>query len=91
LDELASLMREARLTVCNNTGPMHLAVAVGSPTLAFFFHIELERWAHARPPHRMVDLTRHVQRGEDVRRLAAEETRALVAATQEHGAIARPA
>lgn len=78
LDQLASLMRAAKLTVCNNTGPMHLAVAVGSPTLAFFFNIELERWAHARPPHRMVDLTPLVLQGEDVARRAAEEVEAFV-------------
>jgi ADP-heptose:LPS heptosyltransferase len=79
LDQLASLMRAAKLTACNNTGPMHLAVAAGSPTLAFFFHIEMARWAHARPPHRMVDLTPHVERGEDVASLAANETRAFLA------------
>lgn len=78
LDQLAALMRAATLTVCNNTGPMHLAVAVGSPTLAFFLNIEMERWAHARPPHRMVDLTPHVERGEDVVRLAEDEVRSFV-------------
>ena len=79
LDQLASLMRGATLTACNNTGPMHLAVAVGSPTLAFFFNIEMERWCHARPPHRMVDLSPHVARGDDVAQLAADEARAFVA------------
>jgi heptosyltransferase III len=57
LDGLAALMQSARLTVCNNTGPMHLSVAVGTPTLALFAHMELARWGHAYPPHRMVDLT----------------------------------
>ena len=46
LDQLAALMRGARVTVCNNTGPMHLAVAVGCPTLALFLHMEVERWGH---------------------------------------------
>lgn len=57
IDELAALMRAAGLTVCNNTGPMHLSVAVGAPTLAFFLRIDLERWGHSYAPHRMVDLT----------------------------------
>lgn len=57
LDDLAWLMREARLVVCNNTGPMHLAVAVGAPTVALFLRMPLARWGHPFPPHRMVDLT----------------------------------
>jgi ADP-heptose:LPS heptosyltransferase len=57
IDELASLMRGAVLTLCNNTGPMHLAVAVGCPTVALFLHMEVARWGHAFPPHVMVDLT----------------------------------
>lgn len=57
IDQLASLMARARACVCNNTGPMHLAVAVGTPTLAFFFKMEMARWGHDLPPHRMVDLT----------------------------------
>ncbi|MEW5743061.1 MAG: glycosyltransferase family 9 protein [Myxococcota bacterium] len=78
LDELASLMREAKLTVCNNTGPMHLAVAVGSPTLAFFFNIEMDRWSHPRPPHRMVDLSQATKQGQDVARFAADEARVFL-------------
>ncbi len=57
LDQLASLMRGAKVTVCNNTGPMHLAVAVGCPTLALFLHMEVERWGHPYAPHQMLDLT----------------------------------
>lgn len=56
LDELAALMKGAELTVCNNTGPMHLSVAVGTRTLGLFLHMPVERWGHA-PPHVMVDLT----------------------------------
>lgn len=57
LDELAALMRGAQLTVCNNTGPMHLAVAVGCPTLALFLSMEVDRWGHPYSPHHMLDLT----------------------------------
>lgn len=57
LDDLAALMQAARLTVCNNTGPMHLSVAVGTPTLGLFLRMEVARWGHPRAPHRMLDLT----------------------------------
>lgn len=57
IEQLAALMRGARLTVCNNTGPMHLSVAVGTPTLAFFVRMEVARWGHPHPPHWMIDLT----------------------------------
>jgi heptosyltransferase III len=57
LDELAAMMRGAGLTVCNNTGPMHLSVALGVPTVALFLHMTIERWGHPYAPHRMVDLT----------------------------------
>jgi ADP-heptose:LPS heptosyltransferase len=57
LDELAFLMSKAQLVVCNNTGPMHLAVAVGAPTLALFWKMPVEQWGHPAAPHVMVDLT----------------------------------
>ena len=57
LDELAALMERAQLSICNNTGPMHLSVAVGTPTLGLFVKMDISRWGHPDPPHRMVDLT----------------------------------
>jgi len=57
LDELAALMRGAVATISNNTGPMHLAAAVGCPTLALFLHMDVARWGHPYAPHRMLDLT----------------------------------
>ena len=72
LDGLALLMSAAGLTVCNNTGPMHLSVALGVPTLAFFLHMDMARWGHAHPPHRMVDLTGPAKRREPLGPLAAE-------------------
>lgn len=57
LDDLAWLMQQARFVVCNNTGPMHLSVAVGAPTLALFFRIPVSRWGHSGAEHAMVDLT----------------------------------
>jgi ADP-heptose:LPS heptosyltransferase len=57
LDGLAWLMSQARRVVCNNTGPMHLAVAVGAPTLALFYRMPVARWGHAGGAHVMLDLT----------------------------------
>jgi ADP-heptose:LPS heptosyltransferase len=46
---LAGLMRAARLVVTNNSGPMHLAAAVGVPTVGVFFGGDSERWGHRVP------------------------------------------
>jgi ADP-heptose:LPS heptosyltransferase len=46
---LAGLMRAARLVVTNNSGPMHLAAAVGAPTVGVFFRGDSERWGHRVP------------------------------------------
>ena len=66
IDELAALMDSALMTVCNNTGPMHLSVAVGTPTLAFFLRMDPRRWGYGYPPHRMVDLTSTLEGGADL-------------------------
>jgi heptosyltransferase-3 len=76
IDQLAALMRGARLTVCNNTGPMHLSVAVGTPTLALFLRMEMARWGHAHAPHQMID----VSSLEDPIAEAARAARAFAAA-----------
>lgn len=73
LDELAALMRAAGFTVCNNTGPMHLSVAVGAPTLALFLRMDMERWGHPHAPHRMVDLTPVVNSGADLEARVSDE------------------
>jgi ADP-heptose:LPS heptosyltransferase len=57
LDELAALMAKARVVVCNNTGPMHLSVAVGAKTVALFWKMPVEQWGHPQAPHVMLDLT----------------------------------
>jgi ADP-heptose:LPS heptosyltransferase len=72
LDQLASLMRGAKVTVCNNTGPMHLSVAVGCPTLALFLHMEVERWGHPYAPHQMLDLTGAADQSAAVRQAVLE-------------------
>jgi ADP-heptose:LPS heptosyltransferase/glycosyltransferase involved in cell wall biosynthesis len=46
---LAGLLRRARICVSNNTGPMHLAVAVRTPTVGVFLAGDDERWGHSLP------------------------------------------
>ena len=58
LDGLAALFAAAGCTVTNNSGPMHLSVAVGAPTLALFLKMDPQRWGYADPPHAVLDLTR---------------------------------
>jgi len=64
LDDLAALFAAAHCTVCNNSGPLHLSVAVGAPTLGLFLKMDPERWGYPEAPHRMVDLTPAAERGE---------------------------
>lgn len=54
LDELAALMRRCAVTVTNDTGPMHLSVACGAPTIALFKRSDPARWGHGEPPHAVV-------------------------------------
>ena len=77
LDELAALMAGARFTVCNNTGPMHLSVAVHAPTLALFLHMDVERWGHPGPRHRMLDLTTAASSPDEMTSLVRSEVTAL--------------
>lgn len=49
LSLLAGLLRAARLVVTNNSGPMHLAAAVGAPTVGVFFSGDSARWGHRVP------------------------------------------
>ncbi len=57
LDGLAALLAAAGCTVTNNSGPMHLSVAAGAPTLALFLKMDPERWGYRQPPHAVLDLT----------------------------------
>lgn len=49
LAELTALFARAALVLTNDTGPMHLAVAAGAPTVAIFLAGDHERWGHALP------------------------------------------
>jgi ADP-heptose:LPS heptosyltransferase len=54
LPELAALMRRCSAVVTNDTGPMHLSVACGAPTIAVFTRSDHRRWGHAYPPHAVI-------------------------------------
>jgi heptosyltransferase-3 len=72
LDALAALMAEAGCTVCNNSGPLHLSVAVGAPTLGLFLKMDPARWGYGFLPHRMLDLTDAAERGASLEPVVAE-------------------
>lgn len=54
LDELVALFAEARLLVSNDTGPLHLACAVGTPTIAIFGPETPTLFGPRGPRHRVV-------------------------------------
>jgi heptosyltransferase-3 len=49
LAELAGVLRACALFLTNDTGPMHLAAAVGAPTVALFLTEDRQRWAAPVP------------------------------------------
>ncbi len=74
LDALAAVLGAAGCTVCNNSGPLHLSVAMGAPTLGLFLKMDAARWGYAEAPHQMLDLTPAFERGEPLEALVAEAT-----------------
>ena len=52
--ELAELIRGAGLYIGNDSGPMHLAAAVGTPTVALWGSSDSVRWRPWAIPHRVV-------------------------------------
>lgn len=71
VDELAALMAASRAVVSNNSGPMHLAIAVGTPTLGVFLDMPSPRWGEERAPHAIVDLSQ-ANAPEEILRQACE-------------------
>jgi len=56
LIELGALLAAASRVVTVDTGPMHLAVAMGTPTCGLFVNTEPERYGYAELPHMLVDV-----------------------------------
>jgi ADP-heptose:LPS heptosyltransferase len=56
LADLAGLLRGLDLLVCNDTGPMHLAVAAGTPTVCLFTSGKSSRWGHPLSHVRNLDV-----------------------------------
>jgi ADP-heptose:LPS heptosyltransferase len=54
IPELAELIREARLYLGNDSGPMHLAAAVGTPAVAIWGSSDSRRWRPWGVAHRVV-------------------------------------
>jgi heptosyltransferase III len=54
IPELAELIRGARLYIGNDSGPMHLAAAVGTPTIAVWGSSDSRRWRPWSVDHRVV-------------------------------------
>lgn len=51
---LAAVLREADLFIGNDSGPMHLAAAVGTPVIALFGASSPERWRPLGPHHTVI-------------------------------------
>lgn len=55
LREFAAAIVNARAVLTADTGPMHLAVALGVPTLQLFSHTEPWRFGYALPEHALLE------------------------------------
>ncbi|MED5464211.1 MAG: glycosyltransferase family 9 protein [Myxococcota bacterium] len=55
LHPLSSLMQQANAVVTCDTGPMHLAVAVGTPTFGIFVCTDPKRFGYSESPHQALD------------------------------------
>jgi len=56
LEGLAAAFRAASVVLTNDTGPMHLSVAAGAPTVAVFLTEDAARWASPEPHARAVQV-----------------------------------
>ncbi len=55
VEELAAIVRGAQLVVCNDSLPMHLSAAVGTPSLVLFSGTDLEsQWRSPYSPTRLL-------------------------------------
>ncbi|MEC7641057.1 MAG: glycosyltransferase family 9 protein [Nitrospinota bacterium] len=51
LREFAALVNNAKFLFCHNSGPMHIAAALGTPVFALFGSVAPERWIPQVEPH----------------------------------------
>ncbi|MFM7517442.1 MAG: glycosyltransferase family 9 protein [Pirellula sp.] len=68
LIELAEWVRRAKLFVGSDTGPMHLSVAVGTPTVALIGPMPAERVGPLGPGHATVQIERLTERERSARK-----------------------
>ncbi len=82
---LAELLRSARVVVGPDTGPLHLAVAVGTPTVHLFGPTDPERFGPWGPPdrHRVLRSDRHCARCGDIDPRRALGVGCMIAITPE--------
>lgn len=53
--ELACMIRQSRLLLCNHTGIMHMASAVRTPVVAIFKHGDKARWSPCNTKYRILE------------------------------------
>ena len=70
IDELVPLISKARLVIANDSGPMHLAAAIGTPALALFGPTDAKRFG----PFPLIRETNHIlrARGGDLSKLTVD-------------------
>lgn len=54
IEELGALIATARLSLCVDSAPMHLAAAVGTPVVALFGPSNENEWGPWQVPHRII-------------------------------------
>ena len=54
--QLQQIFMDAASVFANNTGPMHLAVAMDVPTVGFFARGNMQRWGYQDCPHAVIEL-----------------------------------
>jgi ADP-heptose:LPS heptosyltransferase len=54
LRQMAALLEQCKMVITNDNGPMHLAVAVGTPTVTVYGPTDPTSWNPGGPSHRVV-------------------------------------
>ncbi|MCA9524570.1 MAG: glycosyltransferase family 9 protein [Myxococcales bacterium] len=62
VEQMAERLAHADGLLCGDTGPMHLAVAVGTPTCALFVRSDARRWGPSFEPHLALSPTPFAER-----------------------------